>query len=200
MTNVIYRYGTGLYLNLTNRCPCACSFCIRDRAQSVGSSDNLWLESEPTAGQVIEGLVNIPLANCDQVVFCGFGEPFCAFENMIEVCRYLRGRPDAPPVRINTNGLGDLINQKSTPPLLAGLADVISISLNAPDKDKYYQLCKPSFGPDSFDAVLLFAAGCKEFIPQVVFSVVDVLTPGEIARCREIADRLDIPLRVRVCG
>ena len=200
MSNVIYSYGASLYLNLTNQCPCSCSFCIRERTQRVGSSDSLWLETEPTPAQVIAGLEETRLASYDQIVFCGFGEPFCAFARILEICAYLRGRAGCPPIRINTNGLGDLINAKPTAPLLEGLVDVISISLNAPDGERYRELCNPTFGQVSFDAVLQFAADCKKHIPQVVFSVVDVLSKEEIAACQEIARQMDIPLRVRGCS
>lgn len=198
--NIIYSYGGSLYLNLTNKCPCSCSFCIRDRTQRVGSSESLWLEAEPTPAQVIAGLEETDLTRYDQIVFCGFGEPFCAFESILEISAYLRGRAGCPPIRINTNGLGDLINQRPTAPLLEGLVDVISISLNAPDGARYREICNPAFGQGSFEAVLAFAAECKKHIPQVVFSVVDVLSKEEIAACREIAARMDIPLRVRSCS
>ena len=197
MQNAIYEYGSGLYFNLTNKCPCQCAFCVRAGTQGLGSAGNLWLEEEPSARQVIAQLEDMKLTGYTDVVFCGFGEPFCALDAMLEVCTYLKSRKGCPPVRVNTNGLGDLISGRHTPPLLKGLVDVISISLNAPTKERYAQLCRPAFGDGSFDAVLKFARECKEFVPLVAFSVVDVLSPEEIAACEKIADGLGIPLRVR---
>jgi len=161
---------------------------------------NLWLEAEPIARQLIFQLDAIRLESCNEVVFCGFGEPFCALENLLEVCAYLRGRADCLSVRVNTNGLGDLINNKPTAPLLEGLLDVVSISLNAPNREKYNELCRPSFGERAFDAMLQFARDCKKHIPKVAFSVVDILSDEEMASCREIAKNMDIPLRVRPYG
>ena len=195
--NVVYQYGNGLYINLTNKCPCKCSFCIRSRADGVGSACSLWLKKEPTAEQVISQLKFTELELYGEIVFCGFGEPLCALESLLEVCAYLRSRPDSPAIRINTNGLGDLINNKPTAPLLEGLVDTISISLNAPDRQAYNKLCRPSFGERSFDAILSFAQACKLYIPNVVFSVVDVLPEEALSQCYEIANSLDIPLRVR---
>jgi len=200
MSNIIYQYGKGLYLNLTNKCPCNCSFCIRGRAQGVGSAGNLWLEDEPTAQQLIFQLDSIRLESYEEVVFCGFGEPFCALDNLLEVCAYLRGRADSPPIRVNTNGLGDLINNKPTAPLLDGLLDVVSISLNAPNREKYNELCRPSFGELAFDAMLQFAKDCKKHIPHVSFSAVDILSYEEMEKCRELAKSMDIPLRMRHYG
>ena len=197
MSNIIYEFGGGLYINLTNQCPCNCSFCIREQYDGVGSASSLWLEKDPTAEAVISGLKNISLEGFEEIVFCGFGEPFCALNNMLRVCRYLRGRDGCPPVRINTNGLGDLINEISTAPLLEGLVDCVSISLNAPDAAKYTDICRPSFGSKSFDAMLSFARGCKNHVENVIFSVVDTLSKEDIEKCRSIADSMGIPLRVR---
>jgi len=197
MQNAIYEYGPGLYFNLTNKCPCECAFCVRAGAQGLGSAGSLWLSEEPTAAQVISQLADRELAGYADLCFCGFGEPFCAFDTMLEICVYLKSRKNCPPVRVNTNGLGDLINGRHTPPLLAGLVDVISISLNAPTKERYTQLCRPEFGEGAFEAMLKFARECTEHVPLVALSVVDVISPNEIAACQKIADGLGIPLRVR---
>ena len=42
-----YEVDKNLYLNLTNKCPCACTFCIRNNADGAYGSDPLWLEHEP---------------------------------------------------------------------------------------------------------------------------------------------------------
>ena len=36
---IAYPVGKNLYLNLTNRCPCACTFCIRTMGSSAYGSD-----------------------------------------------------------------------------------------------------------------------------------------------------------------
>ena len=48
--NMLYEIGDTLYVNLTNRCPCSCTFCIRNESDTVNGHDVLWLEREPTAG------------------------------------------------------------------------------------------------------------------------------------------------------
>ena len=35
---VFYEYGSGLYANITNRCPCRCEFCIRGMTDGLGNS------------------------------------------------------------------------------------------------------------------------------------------------------------------
>jgi len=163
----------------------------------MGSAKSLWLKSEPDAEQIIFQLGSIRLERFAEIVFCGFGEPFCALGILLEVCRHLRSRPGTPPIRINTNGLGDLINNKPTAPLLKGLVDVVSISLNAPDKHKYNELCRPLFGEPAFGAMLGFAGECKRYVPDVRFSLVNVISDDDVEKCREIANELGIPLRIR---
>ena len=54
--DVLYDYASGLYVNLTNRCPCRCEFCIRTMVDSLGDADTLWLKREPSAEEVKEML------------------------------------------------------------------------------------------------------------------------------------------------
>lgn len=196
MEEILYEYEGNLYVNLTNQCPCSCTFCIRSQQEGLGTADSLWLDHDPTPDEVLSAFAARDLSQYGEVIFCGYGEPFCALDNLLAACRYIRS---VSPVktRVNTNGLGDLICQKPTAPLLEGLLDTVSISLNAPDADAYAALSRPSYGPAAFDAMLRFAADCKRYVSSVKFSVVDVITPRQIDACRTLAERMGIPLRVR---
>ncbi|MCL2884389.1 MAG: TatD family nuclease-associated radical SAM protein, partial [Oscillospiraceae bacterium] len=194
----LYELDGALYMNLTNRCPCRCAFCIRQNGDGVGSADTLWLESEPAAAEVTAALAERDLSQYREIVFCGYGEPTCAMDVLLNVCRWLKSYAhDAPPVRLNTNGLGDLINGSPVAPLLAGLVDTVSVSLNAPTAEEYEALCQPVFGPASFDALLAFAKDCQVYVPHVTLTVVDVLAPDTLARCEAVARQAGLPLRVR---
>ena len=72
---ISYEVGNNLYLNLTNRCPCACTFCIRNHADGAYGSDPLWLEHEPTMDEIKADLSKRDLTKYDDIVFCGYGEP-----------------------------------------------------------------------------------------------------------------------------
>ena len=193
---ILYEYGDQLYVNLTNRCPCRCDFCIRGKTDGLGTADSLWLDHDPSAQEVITALKGRELARYQEVVFCGYGEPFCALEVLLEVCRWLREHTRLR-IRINTNGLGDLIQGSHTPPLLEGLVDAVSISLNTSDPDYYLRLCHPSFGEKAYGAMLQFAQDCKKYVPEVKFSVVDVIPKEDIEGCRRLSQKLGVPLRVR---
>jgi radical SAM enzyme (TIGR04100 family) len=196
MSSILYTYENSLYINLTNQCPCACVFCIRDQHEGVGSGGSLWLDQEPTAGQVADQLARCRLPDYSEIIFCGYGEPFCALDTLLEVCRHIHSVSDIK-VRINTNGLGDLIHQKKTAPMLEGHVDAVSVSLNAPDARRYQELCRPVFGLEAYDAMLSFITDCKQYVPDVRLTVVDIIPPREIAACRQIARALEVPLRVR---
>ena len=46
MMTITYAGRNGIYVNLTNRYPCACTFCLRQNRDKVFNSDSLWLERE----------------------------------------------------------------------------------------------------------------------------------------------------------
>lgn len=196
MSDILYTYKDNLYINLTNQCPCSCTFCIRSQQKGLGTADDLWLDKDPTVEQVIQGFEQFPLKDFREVIFCGYGEPFCALDNMLAVSDYIHANSSCK-VRVNTNGLGDLIHKKPTAHLLQGHLDAVSISLNAPDAQRYLEVTRPSFGIGSFDAMLRFAQDCQKYVPEVKLSIVDVLSPEEIAQCQAVAGRVGVPLRIR---
>lgn len=100
----------------------------------------------------------------------------CALDTLLAVCRYLRG-VGGVKIRVNTNGLGDLIHGQTHRPPARGLVDAVSVSLNTSDAEKYNAVCRPSFGPAAYDAMLQFAVDCKRYVPAVKFSIVDVHPP-----------------------
>ena len=196
---ITYPLKRGLYVNLTNRCPCSCVFCLRQNGDGVGGSGSLWLEHEPSAEEVRAAIDARDISLFDEVVFCGYGEPTERLDVLLATARHVREIAPSCRIRINTNGLSDLINGRPTAPLLEGLVDVVSISLNAADPDEYMRVCRPVFGRRSYDAMLAFAAACRKYVPDVVLTVVGdpVTTPEQRATCRAIADSAGVRLRVR---
>ena len=198
MNTFVYEVGDGLYVNLTNRCPCACRFCIRTKGDGAYGSDSLWLDREPSAAEVCAD-VDRMLSGHKELVFCGFGEPTERLDVLLEIARAVRARHPDLPIRVNTNGLSDLIAGAPTAHRFAGLVDALSISLNAATKEDYFRMCRPKFGLESHAAMLRFAQEAKAYVKNVVLSVVGTpdLTPERRAACQAVADRLGLPLRVR---
>ena len=193
---ILYDYKESLYVNITNQCPCACVFCIRKETDHEGNSNSLWLDHEPTVDEVKNEFKKFDLEKYDEIVFCGYGEPLVRLNEVIEVSKYIKSISDIK-IRINTNGLSDLIHNKKTAVLLKDNIDSISISLNAPNKTRYNEVTKPKFGEKSFDALLDFANDCKKYIEEVNFSVVDEISDEEIKESQDLADKMNIVLRVR---
>ena len=132
MMTISYEYEGALYVNLTNRCDCACVFCLRHNGHK-GSiyADNLWLEHEPTRQEALDNLLARDFSQYRELVFCGFGEPMYRTDDIVWLVDELKKRvPNLPPVRINTNGHANLFLGRDVAPLLQGRIDTISISLN----------------------------------------------------------------------
>ena len=194
---MLYEVYDGLYVNLTNRCSCRCTFCLRSQGESVCGSDSLWLEREPTFEEVRDEFAKFDMSRYDEVVFCGFGEPTEAWEVLKQVAAYVK-ETYGLPVRVNTNGQGSLINGRDIAPEFAGLVDAVSISLNTPNPVRYAELTRSRFGAEAFPAMLDFAREVRRYVPDVTMTTVETtLTPEEEAACRAICDELGVTYRIR---
>lgn len=194
---ILYEVHNGLYVNMTNKCPCACSFCLRQTRDEMNGSGSLWLEREPTVDEVIAEFKKFDMQKYGEVVFCGFGEPTERLEDLLKVAEFVKKTYDIP-TRINTNGLSDLIHKKDTAPMFEGLIDTVSISLNTPDREKYLKLTRNKFGIESFDAMLSFAKNVKKYVKKVVLTTVSTtLTPEEEKQCAKICENLGVDYRIR---
>ena len=100
--------------------------------------------------------------------------------------------------RINTNGQANLIHNGDVTDVIVTSCDVINVSLNECNAQKYQLHCNSVFGQKAFDALLEFAQKCKEKGGNVIFSVVDSIGDKDVAECKKLAQKLGIPLRVRV--
>ena len=194
---ILYEVHGNLYVNLTNKCPCACTFCLRQTRDHMEESDSLWLEHDVTEEELLEALKNTDPGHYSEVVFCGFGETTENLGVLLAGAAYIKEHWHLP-VRINTNGLGSLVNGTDIAPKLAGLVDTVSISLNTPNADRYHELVRSQFGDQAFQAMLDFAKDGAQYVPHVVMTTVDTtLTKDEEKQCQEICDRLGVKYRIR---
>ena len=138
---IAYVIRNSLYLNITSLCPNKCVFCSRETAPYV-KGHYLGTDSEPTVDELKEAIGDS--SGYDEVVFCGFGESTERLEVLKEIAGYLKER--GSKVRLDTNGLGDLINGRSICEELEGLIDTICISLNTNIEAEYQKLCHSEYG------------------------------------------------------
>ena len=191
-----------LYVNITNQCNCSCTFCLRNM-KHMAENSSLWLrDGEPSVEQVERELDAVPWAYIKEVVFCGFGEPTMRLDDLVTLLRYVKKTHPGMPTRLNTNGLAELqYGRDDIAAQFDGLLDTVSISLNASNAERYYELTRARFGVKSWEGMLTFAMHCKPYVPNVVLTVVDhVESDEEIAKCRqicEICEERGLTLRVR---
>lgn len=193
--DIVYPYKENLYINLSNRCPARCCFCIKYKWDYRFRGYNLKLSSEPTAEEVIKLLqTKFPPHKYKEVVFCGYGEPFLRLETLKRIAQWLKKKNSK--VRVDTIGYANLIYKRNILPEIKNLFDAISISLNAENEEKYLTLCRPKYGKGTYPAVLDFISQCKKYIPHVM--VTAIVMPGiDLDKCSKIADSLGVEFRSR---
>ena len=196
---ITYQVKNAVYVNLTNRCPCNCTFCLRHNGPGVFGSGPLWLKREPTLEETIESLGQWDYERFREVVFCGYGEPTERLDVLLAAAAHLKEQDPTLRVRVNTNGLSDLIHGKPTAPLFVGKVDCLSISLNTDDPAEYLSVCRPKFGAAAYPAMLKFTQEAAALLPSVVMTVVGepITSLEKQERCRKIAEGLGARLRVR---
>lgn len=182
---LVYPIRRSLYVNLTNDCSNACTFCPRSAGRLEVKGHDLALGEEPSAEDVLVALGRAGAERYREVVFCGFGEPTLRLDVVKDVAREVKKRWKLP-TRLDTNGQGSAIHGRDIVPELAGLIDAISVSLNAPDAATYDRLCHPTVD-HAFKAVCDFIRGCKGRIPSVRATAVAV--PGlDLEAVRHLAE------------
>ena len=194
---IVYPVHTGLYLNLTNRCPCSCTFCIRQKNEKFYVQDSLWLEHEPNFEEVKAALLAEDLNKYSEFVFCGFGEPTEALDLLLETAKFLKSNTDKP-IRINTNGLGNLINKKNITPLFEGIIDAVSISLNSSDAKIYESNVRPIYKEEAYPALIEFTREVRKYVPNVTMTTVSTtITHEDEENCRKLCEQLGVKYRIR---
>lgn len=188
---IVYKIRNSLYLNITNRCSNCCTFCAKFEDFTV-KGHQLLLAHEPTAGEILAAIGN--RSDFAEVVFCGYGEPLLRLDLVKEVASALKKRGFR--IRINTDGQANLVYGRNILPELAGLVDMISVSLNAADAATYSKLCNTPFGSAGFQSVCDFLQEADKHIPTVIATAVSV--PGlDIAAVRQLAETLGVQFRER---
>ena len=195
---ILYMVGKNLYVNLTNRCPYSCTFCLRQSRDSMAdNNDTLWLEREPEVWEIKAEFEKFDMDSINELVFCGYGEPTERLEVLLEIAAFVKEKYNKP-IRINTNGAANLIWGRDVTGELEGLIDTLSISLNTPSAEKYHELVRSRFGDVSYEAMLDFARRAKQYVPKVVMTTVETtISHEEEEQCRKICEEMGVTYRIR---
>lgn len=192
MADIIYTLEGGVYFNITNQCPCNCAFCIRSKGDAVGEAENLWYDEgcEPSLDDVKKAIDDFGFENVTDAVFCGYGEPTCKLDILLGAVKYLKEINPSIRLRLNTNGLSDLINDRPTAKEIGEAFDSVSISLNEPSSEQYDKITRNIYPGIAYQAMLDFTKECALYCDDVRMSVVDVIGEENIEKSRIIAESL----------
>jgi TatD DNase family protein len=198
-----------LYLNVTNRCTNRCSFCVRYRTEGLGGAV-LRGGEEPDFPQLQAAVQDHgSLMDFSEFVWCGYGEPTFRLDLITEAASWLRS--GGATIRLNTNGHACLIHGRDVFEELSSALDEVSVSLNAPNRQRYLELCKPDLSSfpypedrvptlaDFWDAMLEFLFRSPAYFKKTQASVVGfILTQEEIRQSELLARSLGVKhFRVR---
>jgi len=189
---ISYPIGNRLYLSINDRCTLECAFCPKTQGSRMVHDFDLTMEHRPEAAEIIAS-IDDP-ARYDQIVFCGYGEPTLRLKVLLEVARYIKAHGGR--VRINTDGLANLVHKRNVLPELAACVDALSVSLNAQEEAVYNRHCAPNL-PGSFAAVLEFLEQAPKYIPDVTATAIDGLEGVDIAACERMARERGVKFRRR---
>jgi TatD DNase family protein len=192
----VYEYDGALYVNLTSRCPTACEFCVKFSWDYMYRGKNLKLAEDPSVEEIL-AVTPADLSVYREVVFCGYGESTYRLNEMRELTSAFRAR-GAKKVRLNTVGLGNLIQGRNIAPDLGSFLDTVSISLNTINPEQYVKIMRPrpEFRERALDSVKEFIRECVKHVPETVVTGVEL--PGvDLTGVREVAEAAGASFRAR---
>lgn len=202
---IVYRYKSGLYVNLTNRCPTACAFCVKHAWKMDYRGSDLDLRgAEPSPAEVL-ALAKAEWASApfEELVFCGYGEPTMRLEALLACARMIRnGRAEPLPralrVRVNTNGLANAVWGRNVVPEMKGLIDSVHVSLNTSDPAQWRALMRPlePWAATGFEKVKEFIREASLLLPETVATAVEG-PELDSAAFGELAAKLGAEVRLR---
>lgn len=188
-----YPIGDNLYLNITDRCTLRCAFCPKHLEGPRVHDYDLTLAVRPEAADIIAAIGDPGAYR--QVVFCGFGEPTLRLKLLLQISAYIKRQHGQ--VRVNTDGLANLVHKRNVLPEFEGLVDALSVSMNAQNETVYKRHCQPALA-GAYQAMLEFIELAPRYIKEVTATAIDGLDGVDIEACRKLAEQRGVAFRRRV--
>jgi TatD family-associated radical SAM protein len=189
---VSYRIENRLYLNITDRCTLACRFCPKHNGSWQVHDYDLALDHRPSQAEILVA-IDDPRPY-EEIVFCGFGEPTLRLQVLLDTARHIKH--NGGRVRVNTDGLANLVHKRNVLAEMAGCIDALSVSMNAQTAHLYDRHCVPAL-PGSFEAMLDFLRLAPDYIDDVTATAIDGLEGVDIAACQNLAAERRVAFRRR---
>ncbi len=189
---IAYEIYGNCYLNITSQCTLKCAFCPKyNRTWEVQSYD-LRLYHEPTVDEIIDAIGDPHRYN--EIVFCGLGEPTKRIGTLLEVAK--RMKDQGMIIRVNTDGLVNLVEGADLTQQMAQVIDKLSISMNAQNEAIYNRHTRPRIA-GAYHAMLAFAALADKAGMDVTLTAIDGLDGVDIDACKQIAADMGLSFRTR---
>ena len=189
---IAYPIADRLYLSITDRCTLACRFCPKTLGSMQVHDYDLSMDHRPGVDEIIAAMGDI--SDYSSIVFCGYGEPTLRLKVLLDVAREIKRREGH--VRVNTDGLANLVNKRNVLPEMSGLVDALSVSMNAQNESVYNTHCDAAL-PESWQAMLDFLALAPRWVPDVTATAINGLEGVDLEACRALARQLGVAFRQR---
>jgi len=190
---VAYELHGNCYLNITNRCTLRCRFCPKFNHIWDVKSYSLRLHNEPGTREILNAIGDPTQFN--EIVFCGLGESTLRLNTMIEIASSLK--KNNATIRLNTDGLANLIHNRDVTKELASCIDKFSISLNAHNEAIYDYHCRPKH-KNTYPEVIRFINKLRTRDCDTTITAIKGLDNVDVFECKKIAKQLDVKFRKRV--
>ncbi len=210
------------YINITADCLNDCLFCIKRDGPIFYGSDLSLAGNYPEPSEIVASLTSIPAwSEIREVVFCGMGEPMLRYQCVVDVCMDIKARRNDVKLRLDTSGLFWAETKRLD---FLSCIDILSVSLNAENAEKYAELCESKI-ENAYGVMMDFLSTVKKkegsyfkeglSFPEVRLSIVDTseeefipdsgkksyasrgLPVPDIEKCKKIADRFGWSLIVK---
>ena len=189
---IAYPIENRLYLSITDRCTLGCEFCPKTQGTMQVHEYDLTVDHRPELDEV-KAAVGNP-ADYEEIVFCGFGEPTLRLKLLLQGAAWVKQY--GGKVRINTDGLANLVHKRNVVPEMVGLVDALSVSMNGQNEEVYNQHCQPQLS-GSFEAMLDFLQLAGAEIPSVTATAIDGLEGVDVEACHQLADQCGVAFKAR---
>ncbi len=195
MNQLSYQIEDRLYLNITDRCTLGCAFCPKNNGRMDLHEYDLSLDHRPTAAEVIASIDDV--STYTEFVFCGYGEPTLRLDVLLDVAKYIKEH--GGKIRVNTDGLANLVHKRNVLPELGRYVDSLSISMNAQNEEIYNRHCLPAID-GSYQAMLEFLRLAPHYIKDVSASALEGLEGVDIQACEQLASACGVRFKHRRLG
>jgi len=208
--NIVYfrRGNDELSLNITNACPNACVFCIRDYDLGWGVS-NLYMDRDPDIKEILGAFdqeaqwISEEGTSIKRVKICGYGEPILRFNDLASIVTHVKKKCPKTTIQLTTTRWPyfRFISQDTAPlrELKAAGLDIIYLSLHALDEEQYKRLVRPgitTYDTNAFSDSLRFARATREAGFQLKLGFIRVGAVDELG-IKALAAELDAEYELR---